>query len=159
MSHTVRPATQHDVSVISELESEIFGSSAWSRDLVTEEVTGPHRTYVVIENPHGKILGYGGMLVIGHDADIQTIAIIPESRGTGLGRRLLSELLSEARAKDAWQVFLEVRADNDAAVSLYRSYGFEELAVRKQYYQPDGVDALVMRLRLAPTSASEKGTS
>lgn len=159
MSNTVRPATEHDVPVISELEANIFGSTAWSRDLVIEEVTGPHRTYIVLEDAHGKILGYGGVLVIGHDADIQTIAIVPESRGNGLGRTLLTELLSEARVKDAWQVFLEVRADNEAAVSLYRSYGFEHLAVRKQYYQPDGVDALVMRLRLAPTSASEKGTS
>lgn len=159
MTHTIRKATVNDVRSIALLESDLFSSTAWSRALVHEEVTGQNRTYFVLEDAAGKIWGYGGVLVIGHDADIQTIAISPSIRRRGLGRTLFNELLNEARNRGAWQVFLEVRADNHAAILLYQSCGFEQLAVREQYYQPDGVDALVMRLRLAPHAVDEKGIS
>jgi N6-L-threonylcarbamoyladenine synthase/ribosomal-protein-alanine N-acetyltransferase len=55
-------------------------------------------------------------------------------------------LIGEARKRGAREVFLEVRADNPGAQQLYRELGFEEIGVRPQYYQPDGVDAVVMRL-------------
>jgi ribosomal protein S18 acetylase RimI-like enzyme len=55
-------------------------------------------------------------------------------------------LIGEARNRGAGEVFLEVRADNPGAQTLYRTLGFEEIGVRPHYYQPDGVDAIVMRL-------------
>jgi ribosomal protein S18 acetylase RimI-like enzyme len=61
-------------------------------------------------------------------------------------------LLDEARSRDAAEVFLEVRADNPNAQQLYASLGFEQIAVRAQYYQPDGVDAHIMRLDLGAHS-------
>jgi ribosomal-protein-alanine N-acetyltransferase len=57
-------------------------------------------------------------------------------------------LLAEAKSRGAREVFLEVRADNPNARSLYDSLGFEEIAVRARYYQPDGVDAQIMRVTL-----------
>ena len=59
----------------------------------------------------------------------------------------MTQLIAEARSRGAEEVFLEVRADNDSAQNLYRSLGFEQLAVRKGYYK-GGVDAIVMRLAL-----------
>ena len=62
-------------------------------------------------------------------------------------------LIDEARDRGASEVFLEVRADNPGAEALYDSLGFEVIAVRPKYYQPDGVDAHVMRLTIpTPTT-------
>ena len=57
----------------------------------------------------------------------------------------MTALLEEAEARNATRVFLEVRADNPHAIALYASLGFEEIAVRPGYYQPEGVDAVIMK--------------
>ncbi len=88
------------------------------------------------------------------DADIQTIAIAEASRGRGRGRALLRALLQTARDRGAREVFLEVRADNPTAAALYASEGFVEIARRPRYYQPDDVDAIVMRLDLVAWTAA-----
>ena len=72
---------------------------------------------------------------------------VPRARGTGLGRRLLAELVDRARAAGAERLVLEVRADNVAARGLYDSAGFGLLQTRRGYY-PGGVDALVLALDL-----------
>ncbi|HNV13016.1 MAG TPA: GNAT family N-acetyltransferase, partial [Dermatophilaceae bacterium] len=69
-------------------------------------------------------------------------------RGTGLGDRLLGDLLGRASAAGAQSVLLEVRADNAPALGLYGRHGFEQVSVRRRYYQPGDVDALVLRRRL-----------
>jgi N6-L-threonylcarbamoyladenine synthase/ribosomal-protein-alanine N-acetyltransferase len=61
---------------------------------------------------------------------------------------LVQSLIAEARQRGASEVILEVRADNPGAQSLYDTLGFEAIAVRPKYYQPDGVDAIVMRLSI-----------
>jgi ribosomal-protein-alanine N-acetyltransferase len=58
----------------------------------------------------------------------------------------MNALIREARTRGAKEVFLEVRADNPGPKRLYETLGFEEIAVRVGYYQPDAVDAIVMRL-------------
>lgn len=155
----IRDAVAEDLGRISELESQIFASDAWSPAMIREELLADHRRYLVLVDDSGDsadsdvggddhIVGYAGVLVIGAEADVQTIAVAPEARGAGHGRALMNELLDEATARGAEQVFLEVRADNPAARNLYVSLGFEELGVRPKYYQPDNVDAVVMRREL-----------
>ena len=114
-----------------------------------DEVTGEYRHYRVAirETPHGEcVAGYAGLLAVGADGDIQTIAVAPDARGTGLGRRLMNEVLDEAEHRHVRQIFLEVRADNPVAQRLYESLGFRGVGIRPRYYQPDDVDAIVMRL-------------
>ena len=65
--------------------------------------------------------------------------------GLGIGRALLAELLAEAERRGVRELFLEVRADNPAARGLYASMGFREIGVRPRYYQPEDVDAVVMK--------------
>ena len=79
--------------------------------------------------------------------DVQTLGVRADRQGSGLGRRLLDELLHEARRRRVRDVFLEVRADNPAAQSLYERAGFSVITRRRGYYQPSGTDALVMRVR------------
>jgi [ribosomal protein S18]-alanine N-acetyltransferase len=147
----LRRASVDDLDALVALEQATFPSDAWSRNLMREELTGPHRYYLVAVAPDGAIEGYAGLLAPqgAGEADIQTIAVAAAARRRGLGRVLVQTLLAEARRRGAAEVLLEVRADNPGAQQLYRSLGFEGIATRPHYYQPDDVDALIMRLELA----------
>ena len=149
---TLRRATADDLDAIMELETSTFGSDAWSRGTMRAELGSRHGYYLVAEraqpqHPDAALLGYAGLLAPAGSgqADIQTIAVAPSARRHGLGRALMVALLDEARRRQATEVFLEVRADNPHAQALYASLGFEQIAVRPQYYQPDGVDAHIMK--------------
>ncbi|PWJ65476.1 ribosomal protein S18-alanine N-acetyltransferase [Rathayibacter iranicus] len=148
---TLREAAAGDLAAIMAIEESEFAGDAWSRGTMAEEIRSRHTRYLVAER-EGALVGYAGLLcpVGAHEGDVQTIAVVASARRTGLGRRLLHALLEAAAERGARDVFLEVRADNPAAQTLYRSAGFEEIGVRPAYYQPDGVDAIVMRLPLAP---------
>lgn len=151
---TLRLATSGDLAAIMALERASFPSDAWSESTMAAELTGEHGHYLVDEQDR-RVVGYGGLRALrgGSDADIQTIALAPEVRGQGRGRVLLRALIAEAVARGARELFLEVRADNPVAESLYRSEGFAEIGRRPRYYQPDDVDAVVMRLDLETWSA------
>lgn len=141
-----------DVEVILPLERELFGPTAWSAEAFWSELAQPSRWYVVAEVDDGQgggaqVAGYAGLMVSGVDADVQTVAVAPAGQGRGLGARLLTALVDEALARGASSLLLEVRADNPAAIGLYRRFGFDRIAVRRRYYQPGDVDALIMRLR------------
>lgn len=156
----IRRATLDDLDAIMRLETSTFGSDAWSRGSMRAELGSRHGYYLVAgapagdagepQHPDAGIAGYAGLLAPAGSgqSDIQTIAVAADSRRQGLGRALVVALLDEARVRGAAEVFLEVRADNPTARALYASLGFEQIAVRPKYYQPDGVDAHVMRLDL-----------
>jgi N6-L-threonylcarbamoyladenine synthase len=148
----IRRATAGDLDAIMAIEEASFTTDAWSRESMRRELESEHGVYLVAVGDDDAVLGYGGLLSPrgGAEGDIQTIALAENARGRGLGRRLMTELLGHARRRGAESVFLEVRADNPVAQGLYRSLGFAEIAVRPKYYQPDGVDAIVMRLELPP---------
>ncbi|MDQ1551313.1 MAG: [ribosomal protein S18]-alanine N-acetyltransferase [Actinomycetota bacterium] len=152
MGYGLRVATPSDVDAIMELETATFESDAWSTESMSCELASPHTYYLFAFDPEtpSVLAGYGGLLVPSGsgDADIQTIAVAPAARRNGLGRTLVTAMLAEAAARGAGQVFLEVRADNPNARALYESLGFEQIAVRAKYYQPDGVDAQIMRVTL-----------
>lgn len=147
---TLRTAAADDLASIMALERASFPRDAWSEPMMAEELASSHGRYVV-DIEADRLVGYGGVRAArgATDADIQTIAISPASRGRGRGRALLVELLRFARERGARDVFLEVRADNPVATALYLSEGFAEIGRRPRYYQPDDVDAVVMRLDLA----------
>jgi ribosomal-protein-alanine acetyltransferase len=81
----------------------------------------------------------------GLQADVLTIAVSESRWGLGIGSALLDALIQAARERDCAEVFLEVRADNPRAHGLYQRRGFAEIGVRRGYYKPSGVDAIVMR--------------
>jgi ribosomal-protein-alanine acetyltransferase len=151
VSCTLRPATASDLEAIDALEQATFPSDAWSRELLAAELAGEHTHYLVAVDETDAVLGYAGLLAPrgSGQGDIQTIAVVASARRRGIGAALLDALLAEARARDAAEVFLEVRADNPGAEALYATRGFERIAIRPAYYQPDGVDAVVMRAVLA----------
>ena len=155
----LRPLRWWDVEAVAVLERALFGPTAWSAETFWSELAQPSRWYVAAVGPGEDPLGYAGLMVTGAEADVQTVAVSPAARGRGLGARLLAALLAQAAERGATSVLLEVRADNDPAIALYRRFGFERIAVRRRYYQPGDVDAHVMRLRPLPPPVGAGNTT
>jgi ribosomal-protein-alanine acetyltransferase len=163
MTWQLRRADARDLDGIMSLETATFDDDAWSSATMRAELDNPNCWYVVAFRPESPehLEAYAGLLAPrgAKEADIQTVAVEPAARRSGLGRTLMLTLVGEARARGAEEVFLEVRADNPGAEALYRSLGFEQIAVRERYYQPDGVDAHVMRLAVPDREAGLAGDS
>lgn len=141
----VREMTVDDLAGVLELENLLFPEDAWSEGTYRGELadrTGT-RHYVVAEDD-GVLTGWAGLAAAGGQGDVLTIGVRPESQGRGVGSTLLTVLLDEAAARGCGEVFLDVRADNDRARRLYERFGFTTVGVRKRYYKPSGVDAIVM---------------
>ncbi len=142
-----------DLERVVPLERELFGATAWSAETFWSELALPEsRWYVVAEDPDGEVLAYAGLMVVGTEADVQTIAVAPAAQGRRVGTALLRALVEEAVRRGATGLVLEVRADNEPAIALYRREGFERIAVRRRYYEPEGVDAWIMRRRPLPAA-------
>ncbi len=166
MSARLRTATAADLDAIMAIEHASFPSDAWSAATMAAELADPNGRYlvaedVVAEGSAGAVLGYAGLRAPAgaEQADVQTIAVAASARGRGIGRALLRELLAEARRRGAVEVLLEARADNPVARGLYEAHGFLEIAVRPRYYQPDGVDAVVMRASTVPERGEAESKS
>ena len=151
---TLREMTQADIPAVHELERRLFPVDAWPLQMFVAELAQAGTRHYVVAELAGQIVGYAGLMCIRPIADVQTIAVVPEQEGKGIGSALLTELIRESLLRRAEDVLLEVRADNPRGQQLYRRYGFEQIHVRPRYYR-DGVDALIMRLRLG---MSEPGT-
>jgi ribosomal-protein-alanine N-acetyltransferase len=148
----LRPMTTADLADVVALERELFPEDPWTAQMFADEVVLPPevRLYLVAEADaaaESAIAGYAGMLFVpgGLQADVLTIAVRESHWGLGTGSTLLGALIAAARARDCAEVFLEVRADNPRAHGLYLRRGFAEIGVRRGYYKPSGVDAIVMR--------------
>ncbi|MFD5426894.1 ribosomal protein S18-alanine N-acetyltransferase [Streptomyces sp. NPDC127084] len=146
-----------DIEPVLRLEHDLFPDDAWSPGMFWSELAhargpGATRHYTVAETggPGGaRIVGYAGLAAAGGLGDVQTIAVAREQWGTGLGARLLTDLLQHATASECEEVLLEVRVDNTRAQKLYERFGFEPIGFRRGYYQPGNIDALVMRLHVS----------
>lgn len=137
---SIRPMEAADLGAVALLENRVF-PDPWSENAFCEELAAAGRRYLVAEEG-GDIVGYGGLLVVGDDAHVTTLAVEPGARGRGLGTRLMLHLADEARASGAAHLTLEVRVSNHPAQSLYRRFGFETVGVRRHYYRNE--DALIM---------------
>ncbi len=148
MTVSLRPMRWWDVEALLAHEAALFGPSAWTAETFWSELAqAESRWYVVAEDDTGALVGYAGLSVHGAEADVQTVAVVAAAQRRGVGGRLLSALTTEAARRGASAMLLEVRADNEAAIGLYRRHGFEPIATRRRYYQPEDVDAWVMRRR------------
>jgi len=141
----IRTATAADLDAVMALEQAAFPASAWERATMQAEIASEWGRYLIAVDGDGRALGYAGLRAVGVEGDVQTIAVAEVARGRGIGRALLAELLAEAGRRGVRELFLEVRADNEVARGLYASVGFEEIGVRPRYYQPEDVDAIVMK--------------
>jgi [ribosomal protein S18]-alanine N-acetyltransferase len=155
----LRPMLPADLASVLALERDLFPDDPWSAQMFADEVAQPPsaRLYLVAEADdtsgpvpaaaRREVAGYAGMMFLpgGVQADVLTIAVARAYWGRGTGSALLGALIQAAVGRGCTEVFLEVREDNPRARGLYRRRGFEEIGVRRGYYQPSGVDAIVMR--------------
>ncbi|GAA2230328.1 ribosomal protein S18-alanine N-acetyltransferase [Kitasatospora cystarginea] len=146
----LRPMRWWDIGPVMELELRLFPDDAWSHGMFWSELAearpGGSRHYTVATTPDGAVVGYAGLMTVAGEGDVQTIAVEPGHQGAGLGAALLTDLVAEAARRGCAELLLEVRVDNLRAQHLYERFGFEPVGVRRGYYQPANVDALVMRL-------------
>lgn len=141
----LREAEWTDIAALATLDAELFADDAWSETTWWAEFAArPRRAYTVLTAAH-TILGYAGLDLGGEVADVMTIAVSPHCRGQGHGRTLLDHLVRTAREAGAEHLMLEVRADNEPAIGLYRRAGFVHISTRRRYYQPGDIDALILR--------------
>ena len=146
----LREMSKADMPRIMALEQELFPEDAWTPEMFAGEFAQPasRRLYLVAEEG-GAVIGYAGMMFTGgSQADVVTLAVDPAHWGRGTGTALLSALVDEAGRRGYAEVLLEVRKDNPRARRIYLRHGFTEIGIRRGYYQPSGVDAVVMRKAL-----------
>ena len=136
---TVRPAAPADLAAIMGLETAAF-TGGWSERSWADEV----RDHFVLVAEEDRVVGVLAMSAVAGTAEVLRIIVDESVRRTGHGRALLCHGLAWAQTV-AGQVFLEVSAGNQAAISMYESEGFRLLDRRSDYYGP-GDDALVYRL-------------
>ena len=149
MNVALRLMTMADLPDVVELEHAVFGNEAWTTEMLVGELEQqPGSRYYLVALEDDRIVGYGGLLGVGEQADVVTLAVAASHWGHGIGSTLLEALMDEAARRGCTELFLEVRTDNVRAQQLYRRYGFTEIGVRRGYYQPSGADALVMRRAL-----------
>ena len=147
MTVTVGSLYLADAADCAALERILFaGDDPWSAQAFRDAVrSGQH--YLAARDGD-RLVGYAGIAVVAGppepEAEIHTIGVHPDEQGRGIGGRLLAGLLGYADAMGA-TVFLEVRTDNTAAISMYAKHGFHIIGLRKNYYHPSGADAYTMR--------------
>jgi len=147
----LREMTRADMAGILALERALFPEDAWTPEMFAAELTQPasRRLYLVAEEGTA-LIGYAGMMFTGgSQADVVTLAVTPAQWGEGTGTALLTTLVDEATKRGYQEVMLEVREDNPRARQLYLRHGFAEIGIRRGYYQPSGVHAVVMRKAIA----------
>ncbi len=143
MIGALMPADAHRCA---ELEAQLFdGDDPWPAVAFERELAAAHNHYVAAR-ANGMLVGYAGISRLGRkppfEYEVHTIGVDPLYQGQGIGRKMLVELLEFA---DGGVVYLEVRTDNEAAIALYRSMGFEQVGLRRRYYRVSGADAYTMR--------------
>ncbi|MBV9161975.1 MAG: ribosomal protein S18-alanine N-acetyltransferase [Pseudonocardiales bacterium] len=140
MSVLIGPMSAADVPRCAELEHVLFDGDPWSPAAFLEALAAGHHYLSAREGD--SLIGYVGLARAGSEAEIHTLAVDPAYQRRGIGRALLRAVLDHAVGAT---VFLEVRTDNESAIKLYRSEGFDVVGIRRGYYRPHGADAFTMR--------------
>jgi len=147
----IRPMMESDLGDIAAIEQASY-AFPWSENIFRDCLRVGYTCRAL--DLEGRIIGYGVMSLGAGEAHILNVCVRAEFRTVGFGKRLLQHLLERADAAGTSEAFLEVRPSNLAAIRLYQKLGFEQIGVRRGYYQaPDGrEDAIVLKLELGPAS-------
>lgn len=137
--------TDDDLDAVMVIETASY-SAPWKPDHFRNEIAARFSwPYVAVEE--GRVVGYVCLMSLFEEAQILNVAVSSSHRGRGIARMLLMESFRLAREKGAEIMALEVRASNDAAISLYQQLGFRRVGVRIKYYE-SSEDAILMEKSL-----------
>lgn len=145
----LRAMTADDVEAVAMIEKDCF-SDAWSERLLREMLESPYDEAWVLAASDGEICGYINVRFLAGEGELMRIAVGKDFRGLGYSRKLMERMVKSSEEKEAYDLTLEVRAGNRAAINLYKSYGFKKEAVRRGYYKNPDEDAFIMWRRSLP---------
>ncbi len=140
---TIRQMTEEDVAAVAVLEAENF-SRPWSHDAFYKTLSDENYI-VIIAKESDAVLGYCVLLCTGEEADITNVCTAPVARGKGVATEILTTLMEEGTSRGVTEFFLEVRESNTPARRLYTKLGFEEIGLRKNYYEEPKEHAVLMK--------------
>ena len=143
----IRTMVEADVESVVAIERAAY-QFPWSEGIFRDCLRVGYVCRVAVAG--SEVIGYGVMSVGAGEAHILNLCIDAHFRCRGVGRRMLEYLVDRARAAGMSEAFLEVRPSNTAAIRLYQSLGFEQVGIRRGYYQAIGgrEDASVLKLVL-----------
>ena len=143
-----------DIEAVLKIEKEDFPADPWTDTGFLTHLMRSDALYLVAEKNHmdeecpedREILGFIGILAVPDEADITKVAVAKDAQGQGIGSMLMKELISRAPELGVAKIFLEVRESNEAALALYKKFGFEQIGIRKNYYTSPLENAISMKL-------------
>ena len=136
-----------DLDTVMAIEPQIY-SHPWTRGNFSDSLNAGHSAWVLVQD--NKIIGYALLMIVLDEAHLLNLSIAKTYQKQGLGRYLLEHMLEISKKYQAVNMFLEVRASNVSALALYENMGFNEMAVRRNYYPATNgrEDAILMGLAL-----------
>lgn len=145
----IRKATKSDVRIMASLHESSFGAARWSLTQISDSLD-LETTMALIAQEGETAWGFILCQIAGEDAEILTLCIAPSAQRSGAGLFLLFAALEEMRQREVRRVFLEVSADNTAALALYNKARFRITGKRAGYYKQDkkAIDAVMMAFDL-----------
>lgn len=138
----IRKLEKEDIPQVCMLEQQCFADN-WKQQMIEEAMNQKWDTFYVLEED-GILKGYCNLRILAGEGEILRIAVAEEARGRGYGKKLMETMVDFARNQGVKDLTLEVRAGNQAAINLYKTYGFTNEAVRKAYYHTPTEDAYIM---------------
>lgn len=170
---TILHMKENEVAEVAALERRCFGSDTWTEEDFRMGIHSPIDTIWVYrdgalaarlgsgaasacgdEAPDDRkaetfeasdLIGYCVLRIIGDEAEVLNLCVAPEYRRGGAGDLLMDVMMQKCQTSFVTAVFLEVRSQNEAARGLYRKHGFQDIDVRKAYYDAPEDDAVIMK--------------
>ena len=138
----VRNMIESDVESIATMESAVF-SDAWTAKSIEDTYNQP-QAFIVTAELDGKVAGYCIVYFVLDEGEIARIAVDNCFRRQGVGRKLLEQVERTCKEKGIIRLMLDVRESNESARAFYKSLGFEEDGVRKNFYEMPKENAVLM---------------
>ena len=139
----IRKAKISDLEAIKEIEDESFINPFTKEDLLYEISQNPVSNFFVLEKD-SLVVGFIDYWVTFDSATIDQIAVKKSERNQGFAKILLEKSINDLKELGEVSFFtLEVRASNEPAINLYKSFGFQKVTIKEKYYD-DGEDAIYM---------------
>lgn len=132
-----------DVEAVHAIEEACF-AIPWSRESFLREVTENQCARYLVMREDGECVAYAGMWFVLDEAHVCNVAVRPDCRGKGYGKRIFTALIDLAKANSMAMMTLEVRRSNTVAQNLYHACGMLDVGYRKRYYEDNKEDALIM---------------
>ncbi|MBQ3562561.1 MAG: ribosomal protein S18-alanine N-acetyltransferase [Clostridia bacterium] len=129
-----------DAQFIAEIERSCF-STPWT---VEQIISSEDTTAFFLAKDGEKVIGYGGMYTVLDEGYVTNIGVLPEYRRKGIGSKIVRELINFSIEKSLSFITLEVRVSNVAAIELYKTFEFNEVGRRKNFYRNPTEDAFIM---------------